>query len=85
MNTHKESRKDKKEKENTYLLNVKCNNCGHKWELEIEKGLFFVSGAGNSKYSRTPLTALSRNSDGYMWKDLVECPNCGCNDIGKKL
>ena len=67
----------------TYTLKVRCKNCGYKWELEIDKGLFFVQGAGGSKYSGTPLTALSRNSDGYMWEKTVDCPNCGCDDIGK--
>ena len=72
-------------KNNTYKLEVKCNNCSHIWLLEIEKGLYFVPKAGNSKYSQDPTTALSRYKDGYMWERTVECPVCETNDIEKSV
>ena len=67
----------------TYKVKLRCRNCNHSWEQDVEKGFFVVEGSGNSKYSGTPITAISRNSDGYMWEDLVECPNCETDNIAK--
>lgn len=73
--------KSKREKKETYTIKCRCTNCGISFDLEIEKGLFFVERAGNSKYVGTPITALSRDQDGYMWEKTVNCPNCGTGDI----
>jgi hypothetical protein len=79
---NKTTNKGKKE---TYELKVICHNCGEKWVEEIEKGLLFVEGAGGSKFSGNPVTAVSFFKDGYFWKREIVCPNCGCSNVGRLI
>ena len=63
--------------EETYKLQVRCQNCGEKQVLDILVGKRFTRGSSfNGGFSR-----IGGTKEGYFYDEQVVCKNCGCAEL----